>query len=292
MTRILSSLAEIQDQYDALFCDLWGCVHNGVTAWPAAVAALQAFRAKGGRVIYLTNSPRPKPSVERQLDHLQVPKDTWDDLVTSGDAAQFALFSGAVGHRVLHIGPQKDRTFFTERGADMPDTAIELVSFEEAEGIVCTDLNDSVNENPEEYRGQLMLAKERGLKLLCANPDISVDVGERRQWCAGALAKFYEDLGGEALYFGKPHPPIYDLARRRLQALAGDVPEARILCIGDGILTDVAGGAGESLDTIFLTGGLAAAEFGPDVENPDAAMLERWLAGHQMAPAYSMGRLR
>lgn len=292
MTRIIRELAEISDRYDVLFCDLWGCVHDGKRAMPAAVAALQAFRAKGGAVVLLTNAPRPKPSVMRQIERLGVPADAWDDIVTSGDAAQYALVNGAVGRKVWHVGPPKDLTFFSEMAPDLPAADIELVPLTEAEGIVATDLFDNLHEQPDEYYGRLLMAREAGLPMLCANPDLMVDYGDKRVWCAGALAKMYEEMGGTALYFGKPHPPIYDLARRRLAAAGREVSEDRILCLGDGIGTDVAGAAGEGLDGLFVTGGLAAEQFGPDVENPDAALLEAWLAAHDAAPEWAIGRLR
>lgn len=292
MTRIIQHLAEISDRYDVLFCDLWGCVHDGVAAMPAAVAALQAFRAQGGAVVLLTNAPRPKPSVMRQIARLGVPDDAWDEIVTSGDAAQHALVTGAVGRKVWHIGPPKDLTFFTEMAADLPHAEIERVELDQAEGIVCTDLFENLTEQPEDYRGRLMLAREAGLPMLCANPDLMVDYGHKRVWCAGALAKLYEEIGGKALYFGKPHPPIYDLARRRLEAQGREISEDRILCLGDGIGTDVAGAAGEGLDALFVTGGLAAAEFGTDPDRPDPARLDAWLAARQAAPRWSIGRLR
>lgn len=292
MTQIISSLSELSGRYDVLFCDLWGCVHDGVKAFPAAVAALQAFRAQGGCVVLLTNAPRPKPSVMRQLVKLGVPDDAWDEIVTSGDAAQFALVSGAVGKKVWHIGPPKDVTFFTELAEDLPKVEIARVPLEEAEGIVCTDLFADETESPEAYRGRLMIARENGLKMLCANPDIVVDKGDHRQWCAGSIAQLYEEIGGEALYFGKPHPPIYDLARRRLANMGREVSPERILCIGDGIGTDIAGASGEALDALFVTGGLAAAEFGPDVDAPQGDLLERWLTDRQAVAAWAIGRLR
>ncbi|MDX5357357.1 MAG: TIGR01459 family HAD-type hydrolase [Rhodobacterales bacterium] len=292
MTRIIRELAEISDRYDVLFCDLWGCVHDGKRAMPAAVAALQAFRAKGGAVVLLTNAPRPKPSVMRQIERLGVPADAWDEIVTSGDAAQYALVNGAVGRKVWHVGPPKDLTFFSEMAPDLPAADIELVPLTEAEGIVATDLFDNLHEQPDEYYGRLLMAREANLPMLCANPDLMVDYGDKRVWCAGALAKMYEEMGGTALYFGKPHPPIYDLARRRLAAMGREVSEDRILCLGDGIGTDVAGAAGEGLDGLFVTGGLAAEQFGPDVENPDGALLDAWLAAHEAAPQWAIGRLR
>jgi HAD superfamily hydrolase (TIGR01459 family) len=291
MTDIIRSLADIARRYDALFCDLWGCLHDGVAPFPAAVAALQAFRAGGGKVILVTNSPRPRPAVIRHLTALGVPRDTWDDIATSGDATQFAMLMGAVGTRIHHIGAPKDESFFAEYAPDLVDlaaaTTITRVPLAEAEGIVCTGLVDDLSETPADYRAQLLLGKARELKMLCANPDIIVDMGEQRLYCAGALAEAYEAMGGEALYYGKPHPPVYDLARRRL-----GLDDPRILCVGDGISTDVQGGIAEGLDTLFITGGIAAPHFGPDPANPDPALLQGWLDGHQLSPTYCAGLLR
>ena len=289
MTQIIRALDQIGTNYDVLFCDLWGCLHNGREPYPAAVAALQGFRRGGGRVVLMTNAPRPWRNVAAQLDRMGVPRDAWDLIVSSGDAAQDAMVAGAVGRRVWAIAQDKDEGFFTDIPEGWQDAApITRVPLDQAEGIVCCGLFDDLTEVPDDYRARLMLARERGLKLLCANPDVVVDLGETRLYCAGALAELYEDLGGESLYFGKPHPPIYDLARRRL----GLDDKARILAVGDGIATDIRGAAGEGIDALFITGGLAAAEFGPDVENPDAAMLNEWLAMRSEAPAYSIGRLR
>ena len=296
MTEILRSLADLTGRYDAVFCDLWGCLHNGKAAYPAAVSALQGFRASGGKVVLLTNAPRPKSSVVAQLDGLGVPRDAWDLVVTSGDAAQMGMLSGAVGRRVHHIGAPKDEAFFTDFAEDLAAYAasqppIERVPLREAEGIVCTGLRDDLTETPDDYRAALLLGKTLDLPMLCANPDIVVDLGDRRLYCAGALAQAYEAMGGRALYFGKPHPPIYDLARRRL-AEAGGPADPAILCIGDGISTDIQGGMGEGLDTLFITGGLEADRFGPDVEQPDPARLEDWLEGQELSPTFAMGRLR
>ncbi len=288
MTRIIQSLSDVATNYDVLFCDLWGCVHNGIRAYSEAVKALQDFRAGGGRVCLMTNAPRPAAQVEASFDRLGIPDDAWDVVATSGDAAQDALFAGAVGRKVWHIGPAKDDSFFDPpaQWADAPP--IQRVPLDEAEGIVCTGPFDENTETPEDYRGQLMLGREWGLKLLCANPDIVVDLGDRRIYCAGAIAEFYQQLGGDSLYFGKPHPPIYDLARRLLNL----TDSARVLCIGDGIKTDIAGAVGEGLDAIFITGGLAAEELGDDVENPDQALLNDWLAVVALDPTFAMGRLR
>jgi HAD superfamily hydrolase (TIGR01459 family) len=296
MTEIIASLADVSARYEAVFCDLWGCLHNGVTAFPNAVAALRTYRSQGGTVLLLTNSPRPKSSVVKQLDAIGVPHDCYDEVVSSGDAAQYALVTGAVGRRVFHIGAPKDQVFFTDFAEDVAmiaanDPPIVQVPLAEAEGIVCTGLFDDQTETPDDYAAQLLLAKTRSLPMLCANPDIVVDMGHKRVFCAGAIAAAYEEKGGTALYFGKPHPPIYDLARRRLTALMArdDVP---VLCIGDGIATDVQGGQSEGLDTLFITGGLAADQFGADSANPDKDLLETWLAEKMLSPSFSIGFLR
>ncbi|MHA7887868.1 TIGR01459 family HAD-type hydrolase [Roseicyclus sp.] len=290
MTRIIDTLAEISDHYDAVFCDLWGCVHDGLRAFPAAVEALRAFKAEGGTVVLVTNAPRPRASVARQLDRLGVPADCWDVIATSGDSARAAMFEGVIGTRVWHIGEPHDAPFFEPLELLSDPVEIEKVDLAEAEGIVCTGPFDP-HADPSVMRPQFLLAKTKGLKLLCANPDIVVDRGESREWCAGALAELYTEMGGESLYFGKPHPPIYDLARRRLEQIGRRVADDRILAIGDGIRTDVLGGMGENIDTLFITGGLAREETGT-VDQPDPARLARFLTDAELEPTYSIGMLR
>lgn len=292
MTQIIQSLDAVSAQYDAVLCDLWGCLHNGIAAFPAAVAALQGCRARGVKVVLLTNAPRPEVFVAEQLDAMGVPRDAWDLIVTSGDAAQDAMLAGAVGRKIWHLGPAKDEGFFTAIPAAWAgQEGVERVCFEEADGIVCTGPFDEINEVPDDYRATFLMAKARDLPMLCANPDIVVDKGETRLYCAGALAALYEDMGGEALYFGKPHPPIYEMARRKLGKI-GLGEEAQLLAIGDGINTDVAGAAGEGMDVLFVTGGLGHDQFGSDVENPDPALLAPWLGARQQAPRYAIGKLR
>ena len=290
MTRIISSLSEISAQYDALFVDLWGCVHNGVHALPGAVSALQAYRAGGGKVVLVTNSPRPRAGVTKQLVHFGVPDDAWDTIATSGDSARSAMFRGVVGQKVWHIGYPGDERFFEPIGVVPDPVDVESVPLDEAEGIVCTGPRDPMAD-PSVMRPEFLLAKQRGLKLLCANPDIVVDRGDVREWCAGALASLYTEMGGESLYFGKPHPPIYDLARRRLAELGPQVSDDRILAIGDGVLTDIAGAMGEDIDSLFISGGLAAEETKTN-DQPDADALNDYLEKEKSSPTYTIGHLR
>jgi HAD superfamily hydrolase (TIGR01459 family) len=290
MTQIIANLAEISDNYDAVFCDLWGCLHNGIQPFDDAVAALRAFRAKGGKVVLLTNAPRPRHDVQVQIEKMGVPADCWDTIATSGDSARMAMFQGAVGSKVYFIGEDRDTTFFDPLNLLDDAVTIAKVSLQEAEGIVCTGPFDPMAD-PSVMRGDFLYAKEKGLKLLCANPDIVVDRGHVREWCAGALAALYTEMGGESLYFGKPHPPVYDIARRRLTQLGDAVPDSRILAIGDGIHTDVKGAIGEDIDALFVTGGLAAAET-KTATDPDQAALAGFVAEAQMDPRYSVGYLR
>jgi len=297
MTEIIPSLAAIAPRYDALLCDLWGCLHDGKRPFPAAVAALQGFRRTGGKVMLVTNAPRPASSVIAQLDSLGVPRDAWDAVVSSGDAAQYALLSGAVGRKVYPIGAPKDEPFYTDFAEDLAELAASqpkvqrVTRLQDAEGIVCTGLRDDLTETPADYRSELLLGKTLGLPFLCANPDIVVHFGDKLLYCAGALARDYEEMGGSALYFGKPHPPIYDLARRRLARL-GLKDDAQLLAVGDGIATDIQGAMGEGIDSLYVSGGIDAESFGPDSDNPDKALLETWLNEKMMSPTFTIGHLR
>ncbi|MEM6824945.1 MAG: TIGR01459 family HAD-type hydrolase [Pseudomonadota bacterium] len=290
MTRIITSLAEVSDLYDAVFCDLWGCLHNGITPFPDAVAALQAFREKGGIVVLLTNAPRSRHEVAKQLAAMRLAETAWDTIATSGDSARLAMFQGVVGGRVYFIGQPHDLPFFEPLRLIENCPTIEQVPLAEAEGIVCTGPTDP-HADPADNRPDFLFAKQKGLKLLCANPDLVVDRGETREWCAGALAQLYTEMGGESLYFGKPHPPVYDLARRRLTELGREIPDSRILAIGDGILTDIKGAVGEDIDALFVTGGLAAAETKTD-RDPEPDALNAFLQREMLTPTYAIGQLR
>ncbi len=291
MTQIIAALSEFSDRYKALFVDLWGCVHNGITAYPEAVAALQAYRATGGRVVLVTNSPKPRAGVAEQLGQFNVPRDAYDTIATSGDSARSAMFRGAVGEKVYFMGEwARDAGFFEPLKLLDHPLHIERLPLDEADGIVCCGPFDPMAD-PAVNRPDFLYAKQKGMKLLCANPDIVVDRGEIREWCAGALAGLYTEMGGESLYFGKPHPPIYDLARRRLQELGADTLDSDILVIGDGPQTDIAGGMGEGLDSLFITGGLAAAETKTS-HHPDEDALRSHNKKENINPTFSIGRLR
>jgi HAD superfamily hydrolase (TIGR01459 family) len=290
MSQIVQTFAEISDRYDVAFVDLWGCMHNGITPFPGAVKGMQDYRDRGGIVVLVTNSPRPWDSVAQQLRDMGM-AECWDAIATSGDSARAAMFRGIVGSKVWFMGETpRDDDFFKPLSIIADPVDIQKVLLEDAEGIVCcgpfnTQADVDVN------RPEFLYAKSKGLKLLCANPDIIVDRGETREWCAGALAALYTEMGGESLYFGKPHPPIYDLARRRYAALTGSMSDPRIIAIGDGIRTDILGGQQEDIDTLFITGGLAAAET-KTLEHPDQSALNDYIETEKVTPTYAIGFLR
>lgn len=289
MTEIIHALDDIAPRYDAAFVDLWGCVHDGVRPHASAVAALQKFRAAGKAVILVTNAPRRHQDVSAHLDHMGVPRDAYDAIATSGDSARAAMFRGTVGAKIWFLGQDMDDGFFEPMQIIENPVPITRVPLDQAEGIVCCGPEDP-HADPALYRPQLLMAKQMGLKLLCANPDIVVDRGNSREWCAGAVAALYTDMGGESLYFGKPHPPIYDLARRRLAALGRSVADEAILAIGDGIATDIAGALGEGIDSLFIAGGLARADV-MDAGTIIPARLDAALADAQLTARFAIAAL-
>ena len=191
-------------RYDVVLCDIWGVVHNGMRAHEQACEALWRFRAGGGTVILITNAPRPAAWVIDQLDTLGVARNAYDGVTTSGDVTR-QVMAGRSGSAVLHIGPQRDISIFD--GLDISFAPVEV-----AEYAVCTGLFDDTTETPEVYRDLLARMRRRDMFMLCANPDLVVERGDALVYCAGAIADLYVAFGGKALYAGKPHRPIYDLA--------------------------------------------------------------------------------
>jgi len=260
MTQIIQNLSVISSNYNALFCDLWGCLHNGLTPFPAAIKALRDFKANGGTIILLTNAPRPGTAVRKHLANMQCPEDCWDAIVSSGDAARASLMANEWGDKCYHIGPERDHPTFE----GLP---IKRVPIAEAEFMLCTGLFDDETETPEDYAE---LIKEL--------------------YCAGAIAEAYKNAGGKAVYYGKPHAPIYAYAKKILTDFQPD--NAKILCVGDGVGTDVKGAKDAGLDCLFVTGGLAAEEVSNDVEQPEQDRLVSFLDKHKQEPKFAIGRLR
>lgn len=247
--RTLAALDAVLDQYDTVFCDVWGVLHNGRQLYPHAAPALQRARKAGKTVILLTNVPKPRGPIPGQLDRIGCPRDAWDIIVTSGDATRFELGARAPGP-VFKIGPEAfDRTLWEGLG-------LQTTTLDQARFVAISGLNRD-DETPADYADILHQAKARDLELICANPDIVVRVGDQLVWCAGAIARDYAAIGGRVVMAGKPYAPIYELAFRELASHTGRaIDKARILCIGDGVPTDVAGANAQGLDCLFIASGM------------------------------------
>ncbi len=277
--KLPERLDDLTDGYDAIFCDVWGVLHNGEVAFAPAVAALKRARAKGITVILVTNAPRPFGSVIAQMTLLGVPEDAYDRVVTSGDVTRDLIIEGP--RKVFHIGSERELAIY--EGLD-----VELVEEFEASGVVCTGLYDDETETPENYVELLQRLRSRNLPFICANPDIMVERGPRLIWCAGALARDYGQLGGRTLIAGKPHRPIYEAASKAVEEIRGaPVEKSRILGIGDGVLTDVKGAADYGLDVLYISGGVHAADYAAD-GNVDFDRMNAFLQKYGHAPIASL----
>jgi HAD superfamily hydrolase (TIGR01459 family) len=264
-------LRDLVDGKDVLLSDIWGVVHNGLVSFPQACDALLSFRKQGGTVILITNAPRPADSVQRQLRKLGVADDVYDAIVSSGDLTRHFV-ADHPGRKVFWLGPERDNSIY--RGLDPA-----LSPLEQADYIVCTGLLDDETETPEDYRGMMLQARERNLTLICANPDIVVERGDRLIYCAGAIAELYRELGGEVIFYGKPHRPIYERAIQLAAERKGQAPALnRVLAIGDSVRTDLAGAHGFGIDCLFVTRGIHAEEF-EGVDQLDPASVKE-LFGH------------
>ncbi|HMA73882.1 MAG TPA: TIGR01459 family HAD-type hydrolase [Xanthobacteraceae bacterium] len=261
--HLLDHFSTFAPRYDVVLCDIWGVVHNGIAAYAQACDALMRYRAGGGTVILITNAPRPSPWVVRQLDQLGVPADAFDDVMTSGDLTR-EVVAGRNGGAVFHIGPQRDISIFDRLN-------VRFTPVEAADYVVCTGLFDDTTETPDHYRDLVAKIRGRNLFMLCANPDLVVERGDKRVYCAGAIADLYNTMGGEVLYAGKPHRPIYDGALLKAAAARGVAASpARTLAIGDSVRTDMRGARALGIDGLFVSGGIHAAELGRESPSRDA----------------------
>jgi HAD superfamily hydrolase (TIGR01459 family) len=255
--RILEHAAQLLARYDVVVCDVWGVLHDGRRAYPGAGEALSRFRAAGGTVVLLSNAPLPGEGVVRLLDDKGVRRDAWDAVVSSGDIVR-AHVAEQEFRRLHHIGPDRDLMLFNAMTA-------RLVGLSEADAIVCTGLVDDRRQEPENYRPSLQKAIGRHLPLVCANPDLVVDVGGVLLPCAGAIAKLYEEMGGPVYWAGKPHAHAYKAALAgAAQLRSAHIERCRVLAIGDALCTDLAGAAAFGLDFLFIAQGIHRADLMPD----------------------------
>jgi HAD superfamily hydrolase (TIGR01459 family) len=283
LITLTDNFAALAAQYDVVLSDVWGVTHNGATAFPEACDALERFRRNGGTVVLITNAPRRGEAVCRQLDRLGVPRTAYDGIVSSGDVTCTVMMQRP-GQSVFHLGPERDLSIFD--GLDA-----RFAPAEEADYVVCTGLFDDDVETPEDYRERLAAMRARNLFMICGNPDVVVERGERLVYCAGAIADLYGSLGGEVVYAGKPYAPIYEMALAKAQTMRGRrAQRARVLAIGDSIRTDVKGASAFGADCLFVTAGIHAEELGSR-DDPDLALLKKIFAEAGVEPKAVTRRL-
>ncbi len=272
--RLIDGLAEIASDHDALICDIWGVIHNGKAPFPAAAEALRRFRGQHGRVVLLSNAPRSSESVEEQFRRMGVATDFYDAIVTSGGATREELVRrGPLS--LYYIGPDSDLGVLD--GLSVIRTGIA-----DADVAVCIGLKDDLTETPADYSDILSAMRARNLLMLCANPDLKVYRGSQLCWCAGALAKGYEAIGGRVTYYGKPYPAIYEEARK-----AAGLPQ-RPLAIGDALITDLKGAKEAGMEALFIADGL----HGEEIEPYTARHLGEMFAVHHVSAKASMRALK
>ncbi len=281
MAHRIQTLGDITAGFDVILSDVWGVLHNGVSAFPDAAIALHEARKAGRTVVLITNSPRPAPGVITQLRALGVPDEAYDRIVTSGDVTRELIAQGP--GEVFLLGPERDMPLL--EGLD-----VERVGEAQAQSVVCTGFFDDETETPEDYTDMLKGFIARKVPMICANPDLVVERGERIIPCAGAMAAYFEQLGGEVRIAGKPHAPIYDACLAAAREVRGAFSKDRVLAIGDGMPTDVRGAIASGLDLLYISGGIHAAEYTLNGQT-DEALLNAYLKGQGAAPGWWMPRL-
>ena len=282
--RHVAGLSDLTDRYRVLLCDVWGVLHNGVVSHKPAVDALIQHRAAGGIVLLISNAPRPGAAVDKQLLGFDVDLGCRDGIITSGDAAK-AFLAERSGASVYHLGPDWDHFIYE-------GTSVDLVDLDDAELVSCVGFIDDATETVDDYSALLGAMVARGLPMLCANPDLVVERGDRLVPCAGALAARYEELGGTAIIVGKPHQPIYEQALAEIRQLAGaDTRRSDILAIGDGIGTDMVGATAFGLDALFIASGIHASET-TDHQTSATEAVSELLGGHNARAIGFMPQLK
>jgi HAD superfamily hydrolase (TIGR01459 family) len=271
---VLSGFGTIASKYKLLLSDVWGVVHNGAVSYPAACEALKTARKNGATVILISNAPRPGVVVAKQIAKWGVPADCYDTIVASGDVARTEL-EARPDAKLFHLGPARDMPNYD----GLPN---KMVGEDECDVVVVTGPFDDEVEVAEDYRAMFERLIPRNVLMLCANPDLVVERGDKLIVCAGALAQLYEQMGGKAIYAGKPYAPIYDQVVATAEKLRGDkIKKEEMLAIGDGARTDLKGAALQGIDCLFITGGIHAEDFSEEKNRASEVFAEQaaWPVG-------------
>ena len=238
-TKLIKGLSQIYGKYDAFFVDLWGVVHNGINLYPEAVEVLEKLHKFNKRFVLISNAPRPSKSVGKYLLNLKMKKKFIKNIFTSGEAALQSLKKNTYGKKFYHMGPQRDNDLI--KGFEKNKTSLEKCDF-----ILCTGLFEKKESTLDYYKN--LLKKYTKKKMICTNPDLIVDRGNTREFCAGSVAMVFEKMGGKVVYFGKPYPEVYN------QSI--DNKNKKILSIGDNLNTDIKGANLLNYDSLIISNGI------------------------------------
>jgi HAD superfamily hydrolase (TIGR01459 family) len=287
---VLDSLSQIADQYDGFILDLWGVIHDGTQPYDGAANTLRKLTELGKKTVMLSNAPRRSFALVQLMGGMGIPREIYGEVMSSGEAVHIELerrfgpqadpWFAKLGRRCLHIGPERDKNIFD--GLD-----IELVATpEEAEFLMNTG-PDKFEETVADYAPVLNASLALKLPMVCANPDLIVIRQGKEIICAGALAQYYEQQGGEVRYRGKPDPAIYDVCLEKL----GISDRRRVLAVGDAFHTDIAGANGAGIDVLFCSGGVHSWEIGTTYgQKPDPAKVEAVIEAHDgLRPTAAIG---
>jgi HAD superfamily hydrolase (TIGR01459 family) len=283
-TRIIHGLGEIAGRYDAFILDLWGCLHDGVKVYPAALDALRHLKSAGKRAIILSNAPRRAHEVAARITEMGITPDLYDRLYTSGEETWRALSENEIAvlkgsRRLYSMIAARDREMLEGVPATLVDDPAD------ADFILVTG-TETGQEAVDSFDSLLMPAAKRGIPMVCANPDLVVHRGGVEEICAGSIAQRYELLGGQVIWFGKPYPAVY----RRILSECYLSPD-RLLCVGDALRTDVAGGGGIGASTLFTVGGIHHQELLVD-DQLDPVRLEALCRRLGQTPDFAIEHLR
>lgn len=286
MVPVIDGLRELADRYDGFILDLWGVIHDGHSPYAPAKDTLAALRAAGKKTVMLSNAPRRAGALVTQMASMGIARDLYGEVMSSGEAVHIAMvrrtdpWFAQLGFRCLHIGPERDKNIFDGLDLDL------VTDVAHADFLMNTG-PDRFDETVEDYAPVLRAALGRRLPMVCANPDLMVIREGHKLICAGALAQYYQMQGGDVRYRGKPDPAIYDVCLE----LLGIPDRRRVLAVGDGFHTDIAGADAAAIDVVFCTGGVHAHEIGTEYGlRPDPAAIEKVVARHDgLRPTAAIG---
>ena len=232
-------LKSIVSEYELFFIDIWGVVHNGIKLYENAIKALEELSNKEKKFILLTNAPRPNLTVINTLKKMGL-NNFSETVFTSGEASKRYLLENFNNKKFFHLGPPRDFDLFKTFENN------KVLNIDDSDYLLCSGLFEEHEDDLGYYK--TLLSKHTTKKMICTNPDLIVDRGDKREYCAGSIAKSFEEINGEVIYFGKPYPPVYEIA--------ADINNKKILCIGDNLNTDIKGANIQNFDSLLITGGI------------------------------------